>query len=73
MTHDATIQKRVLDELEWAPLVDARHIGVAVREGIVELIGHVETFAAKLQAERVARPERRERRRAGDLRPAPQP
>jgi osmotically-inducible protein OsmY len=54
MTDDTTIQRRVLDELEWSPLVDATHIGVAVRQGIVELTGHVETYAAKLQAEQVA-------------------
>ena len=54
MTDDMTIQKRVIDELEWSVLVDATHIGVAVRQGIVELTGHVETYAEKLKAERVA-------------------
>jgi len=54
MTDDAIIQERVLEELEWSPWVDPTHIGVAVRQGIVELTGHVESYAEKLQAERVA-------------------
>jgi osmotically-inducible protein OsmY len=39
MTDDSTIQERVIDELGWLPLVDATHIGVAVRQGVVELSG----------------------------------
>jgi osmotically-inducible protein OsmY len=54
MTDDSTIRQNVLDDLEWSPLVSAAHIGVAVRQGIVELTGHVESYAEKLQAERVA-------------------
>ena len=54
MTDDPTIQKNVLEELEWAPLLDSTHIGVAVRQGIVELTGHVESFGEKIQAERIA-------------------
>lgn len=48
MTDDPTIQKNVLEELEWAPLLDSTHIGVAVRQGIVELTGHVESFGEKI-------------------------
>jgi len=54
MTDDLTVQQRVIDELEWSVLLDSAHIGVAVRQGIVELTGHVESFAEKIQAERLA-------------------
>jgi osmotically-inducible protein OsmY len=54
MTVDLAIQRRVIDELEWSLLLDSTHIGVAVRQGIVELTGHTESYAEKLQAERLA-------------------
>jgi osmotically-inducible protein OsmY len=54
MSHDETIRQNVLDHLEWSPHVNATHIGVAVRDGIVELSGHVDTYVEKLQAEQVA-------------------
>ena len=73
MTDDMTIQKRVIDELEWSVLVDATHIGVAVRQGIVELTGHVETYAEAQGRARRAWREGSERRCAGDHGQAPQP
>ena len=54
MNTGETIRQNVLDELEWSTLVNATHIGVSVRLGIVELTGHVESYAEKLQAERIA-------------------
>jgi osmotically-inducible protein OsmY len=53
MTNDETIRQNVLDHLNWSPHVNATHIGVAVRDGIVELTGHVENYVEKLQAEHV--------------------
>ena len=53
MNNDETIRQNVLDDLEWSPLVVATHIGVAVREGIVELTGHVDSYAEKRAAEHV--------------------
>jgi osmotically-inducible protein OsmY len=44
----------VLAELAWEPSVNAAHIGVEVREGIVTLAGHVCSYAEKLDAERAA-------------------
>lgn len=50
--NDKTIQKAVLDELTWEPSLDAAHVGVAVRDGVVTLGGYVRTYAEKLAAER---------------------
>lgn len=54
MSNDEIIRKNVLEDLKWSPHVNPTYIGVAVRNGIVELSGHVETFAEKLEAEHVA-------------------
>lgn len=51
---DKTVQKAVLDELEWEPSVDAAHIGVTASNGVVTLTGHVPTYAEKWAAERAA-------------------
>ena len=54
MSDDEVIRQKVLEDLRWSPRVNATHIGVAVRNGVVELTGHVETFAEKLESEHVA-------------------
>lgn len=54
-THDIELRKDVVEELEWDPSVDARTIGVAVEDGIVALTGHVPTYAAKTNAERIVK------------------
>jgi osmotically-inducible protein OsmY len=51
---DKTIRTDVLDELEFEPSLDEKHIGVAVAEAIVTLTGHVPTFIQKLAAETAA-------------------
>ena len=51
---DEKIRQDVLESLLWSSRVNATHIGVSVRAGIVTLTGHVETFAEKLEAERLA-------------------
>ena len=55
MSDDQRLKQAVLDELNWEPSVNAAHIGVAVKNGIVTLMGHVENFAEKSAAERAAR------------------
>jgi osmotically-inducible protein OsmY len=55
MTDDLTLQARVMEELTWIPNVDAAHIGVSARNGVVTLSGIVNTLAEKLGAERAAR------------------
>jgi osmotically-inducible protein OsmY len=54
-TEDAKLQKRVLDELEFEPSINAAHIGVAVEDGVVELSGHVASYAEKFDVERAVR------------------
>jgi osmotically-inducible protein OsmY len=53
---DTELQKDVMAELAWDPAVKASAIGVAAKEGVVTLTGHIETFAEK---EAVARALRR--------------
>ncbi|OZI60734.1 BON domain-containing protein [Bordetella genomosp. 11] len=52
--NDAELRKRVLEELEFDPSLDAAHIGVAVEDGIATLTGHVSAYAQKYNAERAA-------------------
>ncbi|MBB4198232.1 ornithine aminotransferase [Rhodoblastus sphagnicola] len=55
MSDDKELKQAVLDELAWEPSVNAAHIGVTARDGIVTLMGHVPTFAEKYAAEKAAR------------------
>jgi len=55
MKTDSDLQRDVLDELKWEPSVDAAHIGVSVKDGVVTLSGHVSSFAEKFAAERAAK------------------
>lgn len=55
MLNDAELKKAVEDELRWDPSVHASAIGVAVRDGVVTLSGHVETYVEKLAAEKALR------------------
>jgi osmotically-inducible protein OsmY len=54
MKSDALLRRDVEDELTCEPSVDAAAIGVAVKEGIVTLTGHVASYAEKVVAERTA-------------------
>jgi len=58
MRTDRRLQQDVIDELHWEPSVQADHIGVEVKDGIVTLAGRVggymEKFAAERAAQRVA-------------------
>lgn len=47
MKTDAELKKDVADELSWDPAVRSTAIGVAVRDGVVTLTGHLDTFAEK--------------------------
>jgi len=44
----------VEQELRWEPAVHAEQIGVSVKDGVVELDGHVNSFHEKWAAERAA-------------------
>src|SRR4051794_14369662 len=52
---DSELQLDVLIELKWEPSVDAAHIGVSVKDGVVTLTGHVSSYAEKYAAERAAK------------------
>lgn len=55
MKTDIQLKADVEDELAWDPAVNATHIGVMVRSGVVTLAGHLDTFAEKRAAERAVR------------------
>ena len=55
MKSDSLIQKDVMEELRWEPLLSASEIGVAVKNGVVTLSGMVDTYAKKLRAERAVK------------------
>lgn len=55
MREDLKLQQRVIDELDFEPQVDAAHIGISVRDGVVTLSGHVISFVEKFAAERAVR------------------
>jgi osmotically-inducible protein OsmY len=51
---DQTVKQNVLDELSWEPSIQAAHIGVTARDGVVTLTGHVDSYAEKVAAEHAA-------------------
>jgi osmotically-inducible protein OsmY len=55
MKNDAQIQKDVIAQLNWEPVLNAAEIGVFVKEGVVTLTGIVDTYAKKIAAERAAK------------------
>ena len=55
MSDDKRLKQAVLDELQWEPSVNAAHIGVTAKDGVITLMGHVENFAEKFAAEKAAR------------------
>jgi osmotically-inducible protein OsmY len=54
MKSDAELRTDVEEELSCEPSVDATVIGVAVKDGIVTLSGHVASYAEKVVAEQAA-------------------
>ncbi len=55
MKTDTQLQHDVLAELEWEPSINASQIGVTAQDGVVTLTGAVDSYAAKMRAERVAK------------------
>ena len=43
MSDDKHLKQAVLDELKWAPGVNAAQIGVTTKDGVVTQMGSVET------------------------------
>jgi len=52
MKTDAQLKADINAELEWDPSIHAANVGVAVKEGVVTLTGHLETYAEKYAIER---------------------
>ena len=55
MKTDYQIQEDVMEELKWQPFLKASEIGVAVKNGIVTLSGHVDSYSKKITAENAAK------------------
>jgi osmotically-inducible protein OsmY len=55
MKTNEILQKDVQDAIKWEPLLNASEIGVIAHEGVVTLMGTVNSYAKKLEAENVAK------------------
>jgi osmotically-inducible protein OsmY len=55
MKTDSEIQRDVLDELKYEPILEASEIGVAVKNGVVTLTGTVNSYWKKVSAEKAAK------------------
>ena len=51
---DGTVQKEVLEELQWTPGIDSAGIGVSVEDGVVTLYGEVDDYTELLSAKSAA-------------------
>ena len=54
MSQDLSLREEVERELGWEPLIRSAEIGVGVRDGVVTLMGTVDSFIAKRAAEHAA-------------------
>ena len=54
MKTDLQLQQDVIAELKWEPSINSALIGVEVKNGVVTLTGHVDSFAEKWSAEQAA-------------------
>ena len=55
MKTDSEIKKDVLAELEWDPEINAANVGVAVKDGVITVSGHLDTYSEKFSIERALR------------------
>ncbi len=55
MKTDSELKRDVETELRWEPSVTEAHIGVAAKDGVVTLNGHVSAYAEKWAAERATK------------------
>jgi osmotically-inducible protein OsmY len=55
MKTDMQLKVEVTDELAWDPAINAAGIGVMVKDGVVALTGHLDSFAEKHAVERAVR------------------
>jgi osmotically-inducible protein OsmY len=64
---DLHVKAQVVHQLDWDPEVDASSVGVAAKAGVVTLTGYVDSYTAKLAAERAAKRVRGVRGVANDI------
>lgn len=55
MKSDADLKRDVEAELDWDPAIKSTAIGVSVKNGIVTLTGHIETYSEKWAVERAVK------------------
>ncbi|OQP49808.1 ornithine aminotransferase [Niastella yeongjuensis] len=55
MKSDIEIQKDVMDQLMWEPILNGTEIGVSVKRGVVTLSGRVDNYSKKMAAEHAVR------------------
>lgn len=55
MKTDIQLQQDVMTELKWDPKVNAAHIGVQAKDGVITLSGHVDSYPEKWEAESAAK------------------
>ncbi|CAM3575801.1 BON domain-containing protein [Flavobacterium psychrophilum] len=55
MKTNESLQKDVQDALKWEPLLHSAEIGVTVKDGVVTLLGTVDSYTKKLEAEHAAK------------------
>jgi osmotically-inducible protein OsmY len=55
MKTDHQLKQDITDELGWDPAVKADAVGVAVKDGVVTLTGHIDTYAEKHAIEKALR------------------
>jgi osmotically-inducible protein OsmY len=55
MKTNVELQKDVMEELRWEPMLNAAEIGVAAKNGVITLTGTVDSYSKKLSAERAAK------------------
>ena len=49
------LRQKIIDELNFEPRVNSKHIGVAVQDGVVTLSGYVGSYVEKLAAEKAVK------------------
>lgn len=52
MKTDEQLKNDVTTELEWDPAIQATRVGLAVKNGVVTVTGHLDTFAEKFAIEK---------------------
>jgi osmotically-inducible protein OsmY len=55
MKNDSDLQADVLKPLKWEPILNTAEIEVTTKDGLVSLTGNVDSYAKKLEAEKVAK------------------